>query len=412
MTVVANMMMNTQILQGYKMGQTNHKEAENAAFSKVIVKALEVDLEKGDDLLTGAQLLNRLEEFRAEVNEQNGTDLSLEQLIEQLHQNISQPFEKSFLKTMPILDPLHTNTGQHVAVAIEQGSKTASDDAPVVKLFKQSDLQLLNGNARQDGLLQTFVKFLMKNDTGNPLPQVNKLNQMLKELQGKLDSQPIDSQTVTADGESLKKGRANQVILFNMKNQPVTDGTVSTDMNVTQSKGEAANTSGHFNVNSPSAMTKVEQFILHAPQEHTSTSHFANELGKIINRGRILTLPNGSTQLSIKLFPENLGSLDIQIVQRNGEIAAKIIASTAQAKELIESNLHQLRHSLQGQNLNIDKIEIASHTPDWMNDKQEREKNQQFSSGQHNQEHDQQDEHENQTTFDQFLKEMGIDEEV
>ncbi|WP_221564304.1 flagellar hook-length control protein FliK [Alkalihalobacillus sp. TS-13] len=412
MTVVANMLMNTQMFSGSKTAQTNTKVGEGA-FGNVVAEALGLNAQQEE--MTSEQLLNLLEKFRDELNDLNGTDLSLEELIGQLQteisdiQQIPQPLLKNLMKPMPILEPSQYGNDQKVIKDVKQSGM----DKPVFELLQQIDPHLLKGNMKAEGRLQEFLKFLMKNDAVHALPQQHSLKQMLMDLQGKAAQQSTGNTTVPTNDQKITTKNFNQPMFFQMKNQPAapTGNTGSQETGIQHQKSEAVTTSGLFSVTSPTSMSKVEQFILHAPQEHTPSTQFGNELAKILNRGRIMTLPNGSTQLSIKLFPENLGSLDIQIVQRNGEIAAKIIASTVQAKELIETNLHQLRHSLQGQNINIDKIEISSHTTDWMSDDQEHE-NQQSSSGEQKQEQEHKNEEENQDSFEQLLKEIGIDEEV
>ncbi|MGP4080226.1 flagellar hook-length control protein FliK [Pseudalkalibacillus sp. R45] len=412
MTIVANMLMNTQMFSGSKTAQTNTKVGEGA-FGKVVAEAL--GLNQQQEEMTSEQLLNQLEKFRDELNDLNGTDLSLEELIGQLQtelsdsQQIPPPLLKNLMKTMPILEPIQHGNDQNVIKDLKQSGM----DKPVLELLQQNDPQLLKGNMKPEGRLQEFIKFLMKNDAAHTLPQQHNLKQMLMDLQGKAAQQSTGNTTAPTNEQKMTSKNFNQSMFLQMKNQPAAPAgnTGGQEIGVQLPKSEGGTTSGLFSVTSPTNMSKVEQFILHAPQEHTPSTQFGNELAKLLNRGRIMTLPNGSTQLSIKLFPENLGSLDIQIVQRNGEIAAKIIASTVQAKELIETNLHQLRHSLQGQNITIDKIEISSHTPDWMSDDQERE-NQQSSSEEHTQEQEHKNDEENQGSFEQLLKEMGIDEEV
>ncbi|WP_261132832.1 flagellar hook-length control protein FliK [Bacillus sp. Marseille-Q3570] len=413
MTVVANMLMNTQMFPGPKTAQTNPKKGEGA-FGKVVAEALGLNVPQEQDEMTSEQLLNLLAQFQDELNDQNGTDLSLEEVIGQLHtelshfQQIPQPLLKNLVKTMPILEPLDGN-GEEIIKDLKQSGM----GRPMIEVMQQIDPQLFERNMKPEGRLQEFIKFLMKNDALHAIPQQHNLKQMLMDLQGKAAPQSTGNTTAPTNDLKMTSKNFNQSMFFHMKNQPAAPAgkTGSQEIGVQLPKSEGVTASGLFSVTSPTNMSKVEQFILHAPQEHTPSSQFGNDLAKILNRGRIMTLPNGSTQLSIKLFPENLGSLDIQIVQRNGEIAAKIIASTVQAKELIETNLHQLRHSLQSQNINIDKIEISSHTPEWMSDDPEHD-NQQSSSREQTHEEGHKNEEENQGSFEQLLKEMGIDEEV
>nr|WP_241680131.1 flagellar hook-length control protein FliK [Metabacillus mangrovi] len=75
------------------------------------------------------------------------------------------------------------------------------------------------------------------------------------------------------------------------------------------------------------------------------------------------TAVNGSEKLFLKLYPEHLGELRIEIMQSDGKWTAKFTAVNAHIKEAIESNLHQLKQGLNQQSLHIDKIEVfQSHS--------------------------------------------------
>ncbi|AJD91001.1 hypothetical protein JMA_16840 [Jeotgalibacillus malaysiensis] len=110
---------------------------------------------------------------------------------------------------------------------------------------------------------------------------------------------------------------------------------------------------------------------------------------------------NGTEKLMIRLQPEHLGTLKIELLQKDGMMTARIVASTAVAKEMIDSQLNQLRQSFNTQNLQVDKIEVAQAetTENRLNkesDSQSREQRE------HQQSHDQED-NEEQSFQDIFL---------
>ena len=59
----------------------------------------------------------------------------------------------------------------------------------------------------------------------------------------------------------------------------------------------------------------------------------------------------GTNRLLIKLYPEHLGQVRIELLQVNGIMTARILASTALGKEMLDSQLHQLRSAFLQQNL-------------------------------------------------------------
>ena len=82
------------------------------------------------------------------------------------------------------------------------------------------------------------------------------------------------------------------------------------------------------------------------------------EFEQILARAQFSQTPNG-TRLSIKLFPENLGTLQVELTQKDGVLIANLITSSNRAKQLIESQLHSLRQSFVHQNVQVEKIEIT-----------------------------------------------------
>ena len=70
------------------------------------------------------------------------------------------------------------------------------------------------------------------------------------------------------------------------------------------------------------------------------------------------TNQSGVQRLFVKLTPENLGTLQIELVQKDGQMVAKIIANTQKGKELLESHLQGLKVTLASQGISFDKIDF------------------------------------------------------
>ncbi|WAA10717.1 flagellar hook-length control protein FliK [Fervidibacillus albus] len=86
---------------------------------------------------------------------------------------------------------------------------------------------------------------------------------------------------------------------------------------------------------------------------------FERDFSTILSRGNYIK--NGNVQrLTVKLHPEHLGSLKIELIQKQGEIVAKITSSTERAKELLETQLSSLRHAFAQQNINVNRIDLQA----------------------------------------------------
>lgn len=108
-------------------------------------------------------------------------------------------------------------------------------------------------------------------------------------------------------------------------------------------------------VNKDQALTVTKEKV-----EPQVRQEFTNQLLTAMKNSRFGQTPNGTNRLIIKLNPEHLGQLTIRLTQQNGEMVARIIASTQSAKELLEHSITQLRHALPSVNVQIDRFELLA----------------------------------------------------
>jgi hypothetical protein len=81
-------------------------------------------------------------------------------------------------------------------------------------------------------------------------------------------------------------------------------------------------------------------------------------LDQIVRRAAI-HLRNGHHEAQIDLKPDLLGHIRMQVVSANHQVTVKIIAEHGFVKDMIESNIHQLKSDLQQQGLEVDKLEVT-----------------------------------------------------
>ncbi|MFC9596849.1 flagellar hook-length control protein FliK [Peribacillus butanolivorans] len=107
-------------------------------------------------------------------------------------------------------------------------------------------------------------------------------------------------------------------------------------------------------------MTKLEQFVLTAAKggQTVSQEEFVKQFESILSKANF-SGANGVNKLLIKLNPEHLGLLRIELIQKDGLMTAKILATSAQAKDMLEKQIHGLKHAFNGQNIQIEKIEVS-----------------------------------------------------
>lgn len=157
------------------------------------------------------------------------------------------------------------------------------------------------------------------------------------------------------------------------------------------------------------AMDRIHQleWRIQLLDESDSTT-FVKEFEKILLNSHLRTFKNGLTELQLRLYPEHLGRLSIQLLHQDGTLIAKITTQTEAAKKLIESQINQLRHALVAQNIQIERIEITTNSnveqqEQDQPDAQERE-NQEHETNRANREEDQLNDEEQ--SFQEWLESL------
>lgn len=100
---------------------------------------------------------------------------------------------------------------------------------------------------------------------------------------------------------------------------------------------------------------------------------------------------DGVTKVTIVLKPENLGKVNLELINSKDGLIARMTTENAQVKELLEKSLESLKNSLGAQGVNVNNVSVkvaeANHTPDEMHsfDKEQQHNQNQQSSDENNQ---------------------------
>ncbi|MGE7922244.1 flagellar hook-length control protein FliK [Viridibacillus arvi] len=135
---------------------------------------------------------------------------------------------------------------------------------------------------------------------------------------------------------------------------------------------------------------------------------FVKEFQAIMNRSQTSNA-QGMTKLLIKLYPENLGTIRVELVQKDGVMTARLLASTALGKEMLDSQLNSLKQSLVNQNIQLDRIDVAQALSDASRqEKGQNQFNQSFKQQAQDQDTKNKDEQDEELTFSDYLMEMEV----
>lgn len=161
-----------------------------------------------------------------------------------------------------------------------------------------------------------------------------------------------------------------------------------------------------FTIQLEKHISKQSNISLDTQKTESSSStrqEFTNQLLNAFKTSRFGQMPNGANRLVLKLNPEHLGTLTVRLVQKNGEMIAKIIASTGSAKDLLDHSITQLRQALPSVQIEVERFEVFTEQPakTFKESPEQNEKNEQESS-----ESKPEDEQDNEKSFIESLKEI------
>jgi hypothetical protein len=84
----------------------------------------------------------------------------------------------------------------------------------------------------------------------------------------------------------------------------------------------------------------------------------AGALNQMIEKAA-LNLKNGQSELRLNLKPDFLGQVRMRIITENNQVTLKISTEYIAVKDIIETNIHQLKADLQSQGLEINSLDVS-----------------------------------------------------
>lgn len=171
-------------------------------------------------------------------------------------------------------------------------------------------------------------------------------------------------QTVVQNEDSNTKQMENLSVISNQQEEELQEDSGknanSNEENLpehSEVKSDTANTG----VNTASQQTVIkETFVM--PQENTQpyTSQVdVNDIIQQIVKTVRVTISSAATSMEMQLNPEHLGKIYLNISEREGVVRAQIAAQNENVKEALETQLVELRQSLNQQGIKVDAIEVT-----------------------------------------------------
>ncbi|AEI44338.1 flagellar hook-length control protein FliK [Paenibacillus mucilaginosus] len=79
----------------------------------------------------------------------------------------------------------------------------------------------------------------------------------------------------------------------------------------------------------------------------------------VVNSFLMDTGADGITEAKLSLYPQHLGHVEVKLTMQNGQLIAQFAADHAAGKDMLESQLAQLRQSLQSHGIQVEKLEVT-----------------------------------------------------
>lgn len=396
-TTQPNSKMQTSMDSSQKFGSVFGQILSNSQIQPVTTPQANSEEDVLQDLLA---ILNAtsLEELESLVGSEELT-VSTKELKGLLEKLLAGETNQSLVNTNPSEELIESNVWDVLAGINEQATKIV--EAIISSLNGQGPSNPTDAKQAIE-LLKTVQLIGNKSDLTikeeSTLFDIKQLLENVKETLGK----NYTNETTSSKSQILNQSIVQTKVLVKQVSQLIKPEVVVTETKETTTNVQASTTTV--------IQTKVESVSMTLPTEKAAQSEeFIKELQKVMNRVQF-GQAGGANRLVLKLFPEQLGTIRIELIQKDGMLTAKLLASTALGKEMLDSNSSQLRQGFAGQNIQLEKLEITQA----LQESTRQEKNQDFQQSfkQQQEEQDQQgnsnDQLEEQFSFEDYLQEMEV----
>lgn len=395
-TTQPNSKMQTSMDSSQKFGSVFGQILSNSQIQPVATPQANSEEDVLQDLLAILNVTS-LEELESLVGSEELT-VSTKELKGLLEKLLSGETNQSLVNTNPSEELIESNVWDVLAGINEQATKIV--EAIISSLNGQGPSNPTDAKQAIE-LLKTVQLIGNKSDLTikeeSTLFDIKQLLENVKETLGK-----NYTNETTSKSQILNQSIVQTKVLVKQVSQLIKPEVVVTETKETTTNVQASTTTV--------IQTKVESVSMTLPTEKAAQSEeFIKELQKVMNRVQF-GQAGGANRLVLKLFPEQLGTIRIELIQKDGMLTAKLLASTALGKEMLDSNSSQLRQGFAGQNIQLEKLEITQA----LQESTRQEKNQDFQQSfkQHQEEQDQQensnDQSEEQFSFEDYLQEMEV----
>jgi len=320
-----------------------------------------------------------VEELQSTIEDLLGEELNSDNLWEMLGQIDQQApvFTKSIMDSLAGVGKV---TPQQ-ASAVMQLLKGIELAAPKTDLVLKQEVQVFSLKEMLSAMSSQMEKMVSEGgQKSKPLIMM----QIAQPISFNKLTETATATTIVTENKTIESG-SNQVVVNTIQTQENQQGL--TGQVVTQ--------------------VKTETVTMTVPTQKPAQSEaLMKEFQTLLNRSQF-GQAGGTTKMLIKMYPEHLGTIRVELIQKDGIMTARLLANTALGKEMLDSQLHQLKSAFANANVQVDRIDVTQA----LQDSNKNDKQQQFSQSfkqqqQPDAEQNELEETPEQASFREFLMEL------
>lgn len=230
-------------------------------------------------------------------------------------------------------------------------SETTEADAMTEQQMTGASEELFSDEEKPEATVQNATKTVAASETQSVGMQTTqeKLPQDTVEQVTEQSEMTDVQMEQTAQTTDQEKDPSSQ-----QEKQPsASNGSDHTDMTAEQHAGFFSESTLVSDNPATVAQTETSQVLSYA------------ELGQLMDQleglARIFASAEGTT-VEMQLNPENLGRLVLSVTEKHGNLTAQITASNEQVKEALQTQMVELRSTLQAQGIKVEAVEVTVAT--------------------------------------------------
>ncbi|MBI4666621.1 MAG: flagellar hook-length control protein FliK [Nitrospinae bacterium] len=132
------------------------------------------------------------------------------------------------------------------------------------------------------------------------------------------------------------------------------------NLTVVNSKSAVDGASTAGSTNSATAKGDSAATQTRATTESTRQLLERSVMSQIVDKARIIVRPNGTSNMTMRMDPPNLGKVDMRLEVTDNSVKAVFVAESREVKSIIESNLENLKTSLNQSGIKVDEISVTT----------------------------------------------------